>query len=700
MTILKLAWRLGFSGDPRQRWRQVSVVVVSLVISLAALLAVGLTRAAAESDTRIAARTAGIPAPGAPARVMISLRGLQERGVGQFPVVWLEPVVGHERDPQVVPPGLSRLPGAGEGVLSPGLVSAGLQAGDFGLRTSTAGSGPGGAIGGAGVATQSEGWIYARPAPGRTLGTGGALLASTGYGTGADGYSFETIPQLPSHHTTLIGVLCLLVGPGAYLLFSGARAMSPVRDARSQTLWRLGVSPARIRILLATETTLLALAGAVPGLLLWQLFLSHATRLPLTVAVLKPGALSVGFPTAALVAALVVAVAAFGASLVRIRDRSLDTDARTVRAWHASPLVAGFTLMAASHWLSQASELRVLLVFGGLLLTLATLPLAIPALVSRLGAQLGTSRHPAVWLSGRRLALRSTNLSKPAAMVAALIFLAGAAFALYANLVISQQSPVSAAPYAAYQFDWRDPEPADATVLAHPGRGLVAVPMSQDARGRPILHFSDCRQAATALRISKATGCGAGSRLTPAVTDSLARWAGATATLAPAGPSAAGYAFVFGPHDTPYQRVIHRLGGLPAANLSDVAGVTRDANPLAGLTLAGWSTATLLLALALLREIGDRALSSMQDSQQLLRLGLRRREIKQTYRWTIMTPVIVAIPLGYLGAFLFAILGYELGVTINNLARIGFVASVVTAIALVTLSAVFRLQERISGLSR
>ena len=701
MTILKLALRLGFSPDARQRWRQLSVVLVGLVTTLTALLALGLTHAARASDERVADRAPGGTATQSQARLMFSARGLDVEGFGQFPAVWLEPVPGHEADPRVVPPGLSRLPGPGEGVLSPGLVSAGFTAADFGLHSSTAGTGPGGSIGAAGVATESEGWIYARPARGRTLGVGGALLGSTGYGPGGPfRINFETIPQIPSYRTTLIGVLCLLVGPSAYLLFGGSRAMSPVRDDRSQTLWRLGVAPGRIRLLLASETALLAAAGAAPGLLVWEFALSRSTRLPLTMAVLKPHALSVGLWPELLVGAIAVGTAAIGSSVIRIQDRSLGSDTKTVRPWHTIPLIAGFTMMAFSHWLTQASGLRVLLVFGGLLLTFGALPMAIPALVSRLGSWLGNSRHPSVWLAGRRLTLRSANLSKPAAMVGALIFVAGAAFALYANIATSEESPGESAPYAAYTLGWRDPRPADAATLAQAGGDLIAVPMTQTRAGATVLHFASCREAAQAVRISMAAACDSNTTLQPQVARSLARWTGSTATLTPTPTGRPdGFAFVFGPPGTPPQHVMQRLGGLPAANLADVAGFNRVIDPRAGLALAGWATATLILTLAMLREIGDRALSSMQDSRQLLRLGLRRHEIKHTYRWTIMTPVLVAIPLGYLGAFLFAVLGYELGITINNLARIGFVATVVTVVALATLTAVFRLNERISGLS-
>jgi len=89
----------------------------------------------------------------------------------------------------------------------------------------------------------------------------------------------------------------------------------------------------------------------------------------------------------------------------------------------------------------------------------------------------------------------------------------------------------------------------------------------------------------------------------------------------------------------------------------------------------------------------------MQDVSHLLRLGLRRREIETSYRWSLLPPVAVAIPIGFVGAVLFALLGYELGFTVNDLARIGAVAVIAALVSVATFSVVFAIQRRTSGLT-
>jgi hypothetical protein len=88
----------------------------------------------------------------------------------------------------------------------------------------------------------------------------------------------------------------------------------------------------------------------------------------------------------------------------------------------------------------------------------------------------------------------------------------------------------------------------------------------------------------------------------------------------------------------------------------------------------------------------------MHDIGHLLRLGLRREEIERSYRWSLLPPVAVAIPIGFLGAVLFALLGYELGITIGNLGRIALVAGIAGLISVATFAIVLRLQHRLSAL--
>jgi hypothetical protein len=488
----------------------------------------------------------------------------------------------------------------------------------------------------------------------------------------------------------------MLLAPAAFLLFSAARAMSEVRDARARTLWRLGIASRRIRLLVALETALLSAAGAIPGAALWMAFLGSTSRVPLTVAELRPGALAVSLPAVIVVVLAVVTLAATSTALGRIWRRNVRTDARTVRPWHAAPLVVAFLMMAVGPWLPPTSGLRLYLLFGGLLLTFAALPMALPAVVQGLGGHMGRSSSPAVWLAGRRLALRSANLAKPAAMVGALVFVAGAAFALYDRLVAAEENHGSRAPFAAFRVDWRDQRPGDVAAAANASPTLAVLPLTGEESGSPQVHFGSCGQIKRLVR-APMEACEADGHLRDQF---RAYFTQITAVVPVIGGGDNAHAlYVIGAKQVTPHEVMRALAAtMPAVNISELGGASKTRDPRAGWMLAGWTLATLVLTTALVREIGDRGLSSMHDIGHLLRLGLRREEIERSYRWSLLPPVAVAIPIGFLGAVLFALLGYELGITIGNLGRIALVAGIAGLISVATFAIVLRLQHRLSAL--
>lgn len=694
MTTLKLASRLAFTRDVRQRWRQLSVAGAGFIVALLCLASAGMAQAARQSDERISDRSPVWAQGPGDAVLAMSARGMELDGFGQFPVVWLEPTPGHESDPATIPPGLNALPGPGEAVLSEGLVEAGWDATDFGLMPSRAGSGEHGAIGRQGLATRSEGLVYARPGPGRSLGSEGAILYSQGYpGDASNGINFETVPEVPRTSQSMLGVAWMLLAPGAFLLFSAVRALSLVREERAQTLWRFGISSMRIRGLLAAETSMLLAVGVLPALALWLGVLGKATSVPMTVALLMPNALSVTPIAALVVGVFVVVVGAASTAFGRIRGRTVRSDARTVRSWHAIPLLVAFLMMAIGPWLPPSSGARLYLLFGGLLLTFASLPMAMPALVARLGWQLGRATHPAVWLAGRRLSLRSANLSKPAAMVGALVFVAGAAFAMYDRLVAPEENFGSAAPFSAYHVDWRDARPGDAQAAARASDALVVIPLTGEDTQQPVGHLGSCAQLQPWAK-SLGQPCRSGSSsLSDAFTRRFQALTGLTLQLGEAADAKS--VFVVADKQADSRVVMKALAGqLPAVNISELGGSSKTRDARAGWMLFGWTLATLVLVAALVREVGDRGLASMRDIGHLLRLGLRREEISSSYRWSLFPPVALAIPIGFLGAVLFALLGYELGITIGNLTRIALVAVIAGLVSLVTFGVVLRLQHR------
>lgn len=695
LTTWRVARSLALSLDPRQRWRQVSVIVAAFVATFAALLGTGVVNAASGSDARIMSRSPVWSQDETP-ELSISLRGLTLEGFGQFPVVWLQPRPGQPSNDALVPPGLDAIPAPGEAVLSPGLVASGFSAEDVGLADSDAGSGPDGAIGDAGLSSRSEGFIYARPEAGRSLGTGGALLPMAGYHGDSERASLETIPDVPGRTAALVGAAWTLWLPGMYLLIGASRAVSVVRDRRAITLWRLGISTGSIRRVVAVETMILAGLGALPAVLCWQLSISGSTSLPFTGAELLPNELRTAWPVAVGMTALVVCLAGLAAAAGRVTGRNLTKDSRRVRAYHAIPLGLALAAMAVSPWIPGPGNRGLTVLFVGLLATFVALPPGLPVLVGYLAGTLQHVRHPAVWLAGKRLSLRTHNLSRPAAMVGALVFMAGAALALHAGLRAGEPDTYGNADRSVWTVDWRQPLDGDIEALSTISPEMSIVPVLSNADD-PSASFASCTDVVSFLGLS--ADCPSETAVPPRVADILQRTTGVTPTIVPApdqsASSEAHSALISAPAGTSEADAWQAVGGLPAPNLRRVLGPD-DAfsNPMTNWFEAGWVAASTVLLLGLLREIGDRGILAMQDARELLRVGLTSREVDKTYYVALLTPIAVAVPVGFCCAVLFALRGYSLGITLYNLSLIAAVAVAVGVLCVFMLLAVIQLQRR------
>lgn len=705
MTVMKLASRLAFSRDLRQRWRQLSVVGSSFLATAVLLLGVAVWQAAEGADDAIARRSPVMAERPGDAVLDASPRGLVIEGrsdLGQVPVMWLEPRPGHESDPVAVPPGLRALPGPGEGVLSAGLVQRGLTPADFGLRASTAGTGRGGAIGDDGLATRSEGWIYARPSEGRTLGVGGTLLPLRGYltdGPGAENrLNQETFPDLPSGSAAMVGVLWLVVGPALYLALGAARSLSELRLSRSATLFRLGVASRRIRAVLAMETALLSLVGSCAGLLLWLWAGQTAKSVPLTGTTVLPGALRMS-PIAALIlaGAFVICVAIVG-SVGDIRAGRNSPRRRSLRRWHVLPLLASIAAMVASRAASPMSGASAYLLFGGVILCLASLPLAVPFLVQRASAALTNSQRPHVWLAGRRLQFDPATFARPAAAVAALVLIAGAAFAIHGRITGSEPDHGGGGVVGTGhigQVNWRDERPGDIDWAAKQLSPVVASPTGTDRAGARVAVVNDCPSISDVMGASRQDWCTPHRNFTErGVRDFLAATHLSPRVTPAADVRLDGYNLLLLSTSRIDQKQVMRAltPRLPAVNTTSDDRSTRFV-PV-GWLIAGWVLASMLLCAAVIREVGDRALASLRRDHAVERLGLDRAEVDAVHRWSILMPVAVAAPVGYVSAVVFALLGYHLGFTVKYLGRITAITVGVWAVATCTLLLVLYLHRK------
>ncbi len=689
MTALRIALRLAWSPDPRQRWRQLSVSASAVLTSFLVLAGVALIGAAQHAQAVVTARSP-VWAESADATLEVAVRGLTIEG-RQFPVVWLNPVTGFESDPTSIPPGLSSLPGPGEAVLSPGLIAAGFEAADFGLATSQAGLGADGAIGSAGVLSLSEGWIYARPNQGRSLGE--SPLLTSGYGLHGERVTQETEADIPLGASMTVMVLWLVILPAMVLLMTGARALSPVRLSRATLLHRLGISRANVRWMLAIETAALLLPGLLLGALAWLLASPHVGQVPLTGTILHAGALTtVPLATFGLVMGL-LAVGAFAGALVR-PNRGIRRRSRAASPWQLAPLAMSLTMMGISQFFDWNSSTRQTLLFGGLLLTFVTLPVAVPALVARSGRLLAQSRNAARWLAGRRLAYSSSTLARPAIIVGLLVFIAGGAFAMYAQMITPEAEQRVQAPVTAFSVHWADPQPGDFELAEVALEDLTVLPVTE-SNAVIAGTCSDLEPLAQSLGVVACDQAG-----TP--TSELVRYAnermGLQISLGGEAESAEGTTLHLLAFDSTGQwderQVMQALAEhLPAPNIS-INSATSTVPRTVGWLIAGWALATLILTATMMREIGDRAISAITSDAHVIRLGLKPGEVRRVQRWTLLGPLATSVPLGYAGAVAYAVMGNELGYTARSLTPITVVAAVAALLAAIVMAAAFRLAPK------
>lgn len=661
MTTLRAALFLAFSREREARWRQVMVVAATLVTTFALLCLASLLAATHQSDAAADRRNPVWAVPGASAAFTASSRAIAVDG-HQWPVLWLE-----RHDPtrpgySDTPPGLSRLPGPGEAVVSPGLAARGITAQALGMRPSTAGTGVGGTIGDDGLRTRSEGLVYAVPPEGRSLGTGGALLRLDGWGPG-EAMPLDDTPDIPSYRDLLVGSLLLVVTPALYLLVSGTRAVSPVRTARASTLFRLGVAPRRVRALLALEGALLAVAGSVLGGVAWLVLARGRVDWPGVDATLVPGATDLGPGPAAGVATAVVLTVAATSAAVRVPPRTVHRSGRPLRVRSLTPVAVGVLLMALARWSPWFSTARMLLLVGGALLVLAGAPAAVPAIAQRLAPALGRVGGASAWLAAARLRTRAQSLARPALMVAVLVFVAGAgqAFYQYALTVEPEQQGLDRQPVVA-TVSWRGPQPGDLprALGALERDGIAAASLHDDQAT-----VGSCRVADAMARVAHLPrGCEQGT-LAPA----LARWVTSASgiDLALGRPAGTEYeVLVVAPNGTTDARISRALAGLPALNITHADQSDKPSTAPPGWIMLAWFTGIACAALGLAREIGDRALLAAVEDRPLDRLGLPARGLDMVHWLTVGLPVAVAATMGWVAAVAFALIGSELGFTAAN----------------------------------
>lgn len=648
--LLRLAGRVALSRSRAQRWRQTSVVLGSAVLTLTFLASLALVAASQDAQARREARLPVLASAGAPAGLLVSLRGEIWDG-RQFPVNWLSP--GDSSVP-LLPPGLDRLPEPGTAVLSPGLYNNSAAVSGLGFVVSDAGDGPHGTIGDLGLASQSEWLVYARPPAGRDLTTEGIVfrIASFAAGRGDPSFGFETEEPTPSVRTAAFGAVLLFLLPGLFLAAASSAALSPLRTTRAQTLRRHGLPKLAVRALGATESALLAAIGAVPIGIAWAALAPSFSSLPGSDLVWNPESFAVPVATVtAACAAAVLVQALFGAVAISMANAA-STGARRrmierVRGWRAVPLPAVLGLMILGR--ATGGSHGATLVMGSLVVALVTLPITLPWLVQRLGDLLASGRQPERWLAGRRLAFSSTALARPAVAVGALMFLTGSVTGVYAQL--SNGPDDEGGSVNNFLLGWRSPVEGDVPALASQLPEALVVPLLTTDRGTQAL-FQGCAELSRLVMAADPDACFEEDEVLPSsLRESFEQQYHVPPVLAEvailAEDSYVQDVLIIGGDDV----TAERIWGVTNSRLSAVNLFRLGNEPLAPPGARLWllssgGVAAAILLLTMLATFGNRVLALVDEDRRLLRVALDDRQVRLVQLWTLLAPLVTSILLG------------------------------------------------------
>ncbi|GCD43327.1 FtsX-like permease family protein [Streptomyces paromomycinus] len=402
-------------GGGREAWVRTALTALGVGLGVAVLLiAAAVPHAVSTAVGRDKARsdTFGSPSTAVTDRTLLvaqtdtAYQGRSVRGR----------LVRADGDRPATPPGVPRLPGPGEMVVSPALADLLASSDGVDLRERFRGVRTVGRIGTEGLTGPSELAYYQGSDRLTDIRAGTTRIAS--FGGGPDSAFPTTNPQLLL--SILVGSVALLV-PVAVFIAAAVRFGGERRDRRLAALRLVGTDRATTRRIAAGE----ALAGALLGLLTGAVVFL-AARYPLSgIRVLEfgifPSDVVPDWRLAALVASAVpacsVGVALLTMRRITVEPLGVTRSAPPVRRrlwWRLLLPVAGVALlwpMTAGHKAVVGFWAGAQVVAGTSLLLLgvaALLPWLLDAVVSRIGAGGGPSWQLAV----RRLQLSTTAAAR------------------------------------------------------------------------------------------------------------------------------------------------------------------------------------------------------------------------------------------------------------------------------------------------
>ncbi len=425
VSDLRLGVRLAIGGGRTSKTGIARLVLGTIGIGIAvAVLLVGASAGplfSARTDREAAQYTSARPIPG--------VDPLHERsGSTEFRGAAINGSFLRQTGPHSpLPPGVSRIPGAGEIVVSPAL--AGLLASPEGeLLRPRFPQRIIGTIAKGGVVDATSLTFYAGDP---TLEADKAQLV---YAYGAGGPSRE----MPSNLVVLIaiGTVVLLV-PVFVFVGTSARIAGAERDRRLAALRLVGADARQARRIAAAESLVGAVTGLVFGIGLFLVFRSLVGNFPILGVTPYPSDVVPPWPLVVLILLLVPLMAVFTAQLALrrtiIEPLGVVRRGRPTRRrlwWRLVPVVAGPAILLTQAGSRNHNGTWLPLVITGAALLLLGIPALMPWLLERVVARLRGGR-PAVQLAIRRLQLDSGT---PARVVAGIGVVLAGAIALQAVL--------------------------------------------------------------------------------------------------------------------------------------------------------------------------------------------------------------------------------------------------------------------------
>lgn len=327
-----------------------------------------------------------------------------------------------------LPPGVDRLPQPGETLLSPGLAEL-------------AGDAPGSQLGdrfGESVGVLGESALEYPDQLVALVGNDSARMPEN-YTTEQHGFAIgEGQSDGMLELLAMVGVIVLFV-PCLVLVGSAARLTAARRERRLAALRLAGATPSQVVGMVAAETTLAAIGGAIIGFAVSPALRSLAALVPWEGGTWQPSdftlPLGVSLPITVAIPVFVLLAAVLG--LRRVMRTPLGATGghsrKPLHWWRLLPLpLSGLVFFFGVSSDSGGGELPV---FGGLALLVASIALAGPWVTSMVGGIFVRAwRGPSSLLAGRRLRDDPRGAYRASAGVVLAVFTGSMALTLFPTL--------------------------------------------------------------------------------------------------------------------------------------------------------------------------------------------------------------------------------------------------------------------------